>query len=68
MRCSTCFHLILLHTALIMRTPRCRLVHFRGRYYRFYDIMYSSPDDYGSDIVNDPNRFRGVPEMASQAA
>ena len=30
-----------------------RIVHFRGRYYRFYNESYSSPDDYGSDIVNE---------------
>ena len=44
--------IILLHTAISMCTGGCRLVHFRGRYYRFYK-WNSSPDDYGSDIVNE---------------
>ena len=33
--------------------PGCRIVHFRGRYYRFDGSWNSSPDDYGSDIVNE---------------
>lgn len=43
----------LLHTAISMCTRGSRLVHFRGRYYRFYDKWNSRPDDYGSDIVNE---------------
>ena len=42
--------------------PGCRIVHFRGRYYRFHGRRSSSPDDYGSDIVNeipiDPEEYR----------
>ena len=36
-----------------MWKPGCRIVHFRGRYYRFYDKSYSGPDEYGLDIVNE---------------
>ena len=47
-----------------MCTRGRRLVRFSGRYYRFYndEKWNSSPDNYGSDIVNeipiDPDKYQ----------